>query len=143
MLEGVYMNREILFKAKRKDNNEWIEGNLVYIKCDNKYYIIPFSTNVYNENKFGDIKELDIVEVIPETVCQYTGLNDKNGKKIFENDIVKGIDYKFIVKWNKNRMAFELFTFMKEIDEGIPINVKEFIPFEVIGTKFDDGELIC
>lgn len=133
--------REILFKAKRKDNNEWIYGDLI----DGKFIFdkdsIDYDAAYYDDNL--GIIDGHLVEIIPKTVCQYTGLNDKNGKKIFENDIVKGIDYKFIVKWNKNRMAFELFTFMKEIDEGIPINVKEFIPFEVIGTKFDDGELIC
>lgn len=72
--------REILFKAKRKDNNEWVYGYLQKQAVkDEEYYI----TSPYNEL----INESHVV--IPETISQYTGLKDKNGVKIFENDRVK------------------------------------------------------
>lgn len=82
MGERVILNKEILFKAKRKDNGEWVEGYYVY--CRKRHYILP----LLNEAIGYDEREDEWIEIEPDTICLFTGLSDKNGKKIWENDIV-------------------------------------------------------
>lgn len=76
------MNREILFKAKRKDNGEWVEG----------YYQQRFDADGRKQHFIFWSKSYTVweyVEIDSDTLCQYTGVTDKHDKMIWENDIVK------------------------------------------------------
>ena len=130
------MNREILFKAKIKDDGEWVEG----------YYQKRFDLDGSEQHFIFWSKSYTVweyVEIDSDTLCQYTGLTDKNGRKIWENDIVvekyKG---RIAVKY---RIVFDLEegSWMLETRSGArygigSINQKDF---EVIGNIFDNDLL--
>ena len=107
--------REILFKAKRIDNGEWFEGYYQkrYDLLGNEEHLI-FHADSY--------KVWEYAEIVPETICQFTGLFDKNGNKIWENDIVKTVsDIYAPVKFGLYTTGFTL----EECNQGFYVDFSD------------------
>ena len=143
--------REILFRAKRIDNREWVEG---YFCRAFKWTGDNAPVPAIQESGCFMFREID-----PETLCQYTGLTDKNGKRIWENDIVKyqvdNDDCPFPNKDIKKRIGrvyFEEFRAAFALamgQEGSSMINNDLYKYvqngnrvEVIGNIFDNPELL-
>ena len=128
--------REILFRGKRVDNGEWAYGDYWHLPEKNFYCI---SDKEFNR------------KVDPETVGQFTGLTDKNGKKIFEGDIIKIIsdydypdDYRISKVYVYNGVFCVDFRYY-DFDSTALAFLVDYIPdgdFEVIGKIHDNPELL-
>lgn len=129
--------REILFRGKRKDNGEWVEGNL-FAPDEVKHRKAP--TEILVGTNIVRISW----EVDPETVGQYTGLKDKNDKRIFEGDIVQIKDFthgcalnykqptsKWVVHWRKDTARFCI--------DYMSLLPFDFTQSEIIGNIHDNG----
>ena len=126
--------REILFRGKRISDGDWSYGTL-RIGNTGVTIIVPDDTPL---GKYG--------KVDPETVCQFTGIIDKNGVKVFENDIVRDYDEEnevFVVKYYAH-IGYPAFDVEPEINcecNGLSY-LAELQLLEVIGNIFDNPELM-
>ena len=137
--------REILFKAKRKDSSEWVEGYFAII-CEKTVIVEKDSEKYYNIDDEKNSRGNRIIEINPETLCQFTGLCDKNGNKIWENDILmahldefypEDVTYK-TVEWG---VAGWVTHEANSIDRQ-DLDRFDTEYFEVVGNIFDNKELL-
>ena len=138
--------RDYLFRGKRIDNGEWVEGCGI-IATENWVSIFTVIDNI-DENS----SEVNEIEVIPETVGQYTGLTDKNGKKIFEGDIVlvPYIDPIFKCAWNDTSPCERAIVkycngmfYVEYIESGDKFTLSAVDGYmKIIGNIYDNPELL-
>ena len=132
------MNDRYLYRAKRTDNGEWVEGYLVYDNRDKLYRIImeiQYSTGTC-------ITTDNAPRVDSSTICQCTGLKDKNGKLIWENDIIKCKFGIAVAVWDKSEWRIKLVKdniWRKDLHYWV---VEDNQRTEVVGNIFDNPELL-
>lgn len=117
--------REILFRGKRIDNGEWIEGDLTRIKDGDRVH-----TYIYG-----------IGEVDPETVGQCTGLSDKNGRQIFEGDILR-YNEKTETGGRREETLTGIYEMKFECRVFYPLDILFCHRLEIVGNIHDNPELL-
>lgn len=128
--------REILFRGKRLDNGEWETGSLMKVTVAERTYFLIFGDGFAYDAE--SMKALAHGCVDPDTVGQYTGLTDKNGKRIFEGDILDVNGYAYACRWDEGNVEFGIYNQYESI--GI-VYIGAFNS-EVIGNIHDNPELL-
>ena len=119
--------REIFFKAKRKDNGEWMEGDLLHTRHADVVLISDFKDQLFRCDG--------------NTICQFIGLADENGKRIWENDIVRNEKGDIgVVQWFEEHAAFMIWNKTKHYVCYLAEN--DFSKIEIAGNEFDNPELL-
>lgn len=141
------MDNKYLYRAKRLDNGEWVEGYYVrgldvFTNCEEIHMIFEPTTIFYSSGETDGFVEVD-----RSTICQCTGLKDKNGKLIWENDICDRKEkYLEIIKYNKGDWTLD-YSYSKGKESGycycnLGFYALEQEYVEVIGNIFDNSELL-
>ena len=129
--------RDILFRGKRKDNGEWIEGYYAkakdYLSDEEVHVIFPLDLTLFPRNKF-----CSYVEILPETVGAFTEIYDRNGNKIFEGDIIRyGYDEAHFVVCYKGG-AFRMLNYA----DGCSSAIWPAYAWMILGNIHDNPELL-
>ena len=134
------MESRYLYRGKRIDNREWVEGFLFMV--NDIPYILPHHKTgqpIHTDNLLKTV-----VEVLEDTICQCTGLKDKNGKLIWENDIANCMDAECCgyISWNESEAGFYFDVLLEDgrFEEEHIYDYQDCM--EVIGNNFDNPELL-
>ena len=156
--------REILFKAKRKENGEWVEGYYLNVAKINHFIC---TGKIKLNGAVNGILAPEMYAIDPDTLCQFTGFTDKNGKKIWENDILIGhgndrdlskvvLGKFYVIDVETLRRVDEVIGWHTEVIETdalskcepfcLPMPLTDFYiersEFEVCGNIFDNPDLL-
>lgn len=136
--------REILFRGKRVDGGEWCYGVPLVEGWSKKTYIASY--------EYSSLTFIQQIEIIPKTVGQFTGLTDKNGKRIFEGDVVCEELYrenKGVVKFGEGTFDSGAYPYIGFFYEDIlgytdhnSLYFSAYNPFIVLGNIHDNPELL-
>lgn len=124
------MEDRYLFKAKRIDNGEWVQGYYVHT-VESDYIVRPYEHTTL-------LGEGETIEIEVNTICQCTGLKDKNGKLIFENDLVEINGTIYQCFWDDANFEWGF----KNNSEDFGIAYVSSDDIRIVGNIFDNPELL-
>ena len=140
------MNNRYLFRAKRIDNGEWMEG--FYALIGKKHVIISKESEGYYTESVEERHGNEIVNADPSTICQCTGLRDKHGKLILEHEIVRECYSEYIgeVKFGVHEKGYGWYIeWISEMSKFYRVDFlywQKEVSLEVVGNIFDNPELL-